>query len=233
MVTLALDIVDAPASKANQATSVEARFYHSESGEDGRAKLIGDKGDVFGLHKIKGAQSSIIIPSISIGALNYELARGPENAFAEDGSMTPGFSSPPPEDWVVGYYKAMPLAFAYDILAAVMHEILHAMGAEHSKDKDTPNLMGQVWEMGKAGAFLITPQTACGIASTNGVCIGFEQIMCCIEHGAPTNQHGKPPGVHAAVKGLVAPPGMTLGNGERNANYGALHGMRREAWRTR
>ena len=216
-VKLALDInpIRVWTSGGMKPTPIQARFYNSNT--ERLANMRTDDGerrdfttsDAFGLSRPDG---SIEIPSIGLWA-GEQL---PSNMAGLNGlpeGEIPGTEYPSgrPNDIVVGLQPdpegrqshASQLIFAYDVLAIIIHEILHAMGAGHDDDDKTLNIMNVVWKMGKSAAFNITTKTACEIASKNRVCTPIVQLACCKPaHGAGNPQK---PGLVATMDGFLIP----------------------------
>ena len=207
LVKLALDIVDVPAPGAKKGVAVAARFYHNErerkrNMSGGNTPPAGAEGDPFGLWRPDG--SGLEIPSITEWAMEHEGQRGDEGAF-RGGTPTPSALEYGDSSGVIASNSKVQLVFAYDILATIIHEALHAMGATHA---GTDNLMSKVWNIGVAGAFNIPTGTACQIATRNGVCIGAEREKCCMAKGGAAGNHGKR-GFPAMTHGFTV-PGMSV-----------------------
>ena len=214
-VKLALDInpIRVWTSGGMKPTPIIARFYSQETGSDGRGELVGNHGDAFGLHRSDESGSSIIIPSVHVAMEAMPAAEGgllglsPESIPIPAGLEIDG-------DRVVGYTEGKygtTLGWPFDVLAVIIHEILHAMGAGHDDDKKDgqiiPNIMNTTWQMGKEGAFQITTKTACEIGSKNRACTGLLRIACCKPaHGAGNPQK---PGLPATMGGFIV-PGMSV-----------------------
>ncbi len=216
-VKLALEIVDVTPDGAGKPwTTVRARFYNGEkerasnmSPQDDGAD-VGVNRDAFGLWR--PATGTIEIPSITEEMLSRSHETGGLNGLSPE-ALPPNHPQWLASTWVVGASGGAEIGWPLDVLAVIIHEILHAMGAGHDDDKDKndniiPNIMNQTWQTDNNNdAFRITQKTACEIASKNGVCTGAEEKKCCVAEGAPANKLGKP-GLHATTSGFVV-PGMS------------------------
>lgn len=188
LVTLALDIVGQPATTGKNAAAVAARFYNNKTEQAQNMRPASGEArqrvphDAFGLWRSSG---TIEIPSITQDALDFEADWGSSSVF-QSPVLSPGALEFGATGWEVGSDGSNGLVFAYDILAVIIHEILHAMGAVHDETSVIPNIMSEVWQTGKLGAFTITANTACEIASKNAVCGAKERKSCCRKaaHGA-------------------------------------------------
>ena len=225
-VKLALEIVDvAPDGAGKPWTTVGARFYNGEKERASNMRPQDDGADVgvnrdaFGLWR--PATGTIEIPSV------HEDMETQQPASAAGLVGLPLNGIPEPPAFTIDAVRAMGISerasmgWPFDVLAAIIHEILHAMGAGHDDDEDKnkkiiPNIMNTTWELGKdKKAFMITQKTACEIASKNGVCIGAEEKKCCVAKVGSAVKNGKP-GLAAGADGFVV-PGMSVSGSMGNA----------------
>ena len=181
-VKLGLEIQAAPAPGGKKKGPVQARFYNDPKQQ--RANLAGG-GDAFGLTHTDG---SIEIPSISEWAANLDSGSGGLEGLPEERIPEPFVPEIPLDGTTIGTSGQANLVGGLDILAAIIHEILHSMGAEH--DGSSVHMMNAVWNIGTKKAFVITSRTACAIASANEVCIGDEAKNCCVK-AVPAKQAGQ------------------------------------------
>ena len=226
-VRLSLEILTSRVSGGRNPAPVVVHFYNTN---EERVALMGalssgNHRDTFGLWQASAGTPDrspndvgiIIAPSIgewageqlpsSLGGLSgLDPGAVPRANYAEPhgGDVAVG-SEPDPQGRP---NRGIELRFAYDILSIIIHEIMHAMGAEHDDESGIANMMEEARNTGKSGAFKITAYTACEIAMRNGVCIGVERDKCCAEKTAHGGTHGKPR-LASTTDGFVV-PGMSV-----------------------
>ena len=196
LVKLGLDITDPPTPGGKAKRSVAARFYNSET--ERSARIGTEESDVFGLSREDG---SIEIPSIGEWAANLPRNWGGLTDVSESDIPEINTSGHPPggEEVGGGLNGIVAIGFAYDVMAVILHEVLHSLGATHD-DETKPNIMNTVGALGGKGMFKITTRTACEIAKINKVCIGKELEACCRAIKTDTVL----PGIAWPIPGLAA-----------------------------
>lgn len=231
MVKLAMEIVTIRSSGGSHPAPIVAHFYNNEAermalmGTPVGTTSGGDRRDTFGLWQPSagtpdlsgndvgailmpsiGQYAGEVLPSYAGGLNGLDPAAVPGTNYpAALGNDDPVGSQPDPQgrpDHIIE------LRYAYDVLSIILHEILHAMGAEHDKRNAVANIMQEARQTGKPGAFAVTTFTACEIAAKNGVCVGTEFDRCCKSSAVPAyKQVG--PWLPSGSGGFIV-PGMSI-----------------------
>ncbi len=180
MVKLALKLVlvKAPSKAAPQ----KVRFYHDE--HERQSYLEGS--EAFGFMHDDG---SIEIPSISAGAELLSSTTAGLNGLPGVGIPNANHPDDPPKDSVVGSIGNIQLRYGRDILALIIHEVLHSMGME-GHDEAGSHIMNEKLKLGDF-AFEIPREVVCKIAVANGVCDEAENQACCSARESEPALHGK------------------------------------------
>lgn len=191
-VKLAIEVTtQAAAERSKKTAPVTARFY-ADNKE--RVHLIGDKReDPFG--RTTMSTGAMTLPLMTLTHAADPHAVGGLGGLEESAVPTP-IPIPPHSGALVAWtQQGVSLGHAYDVLAVIIHEILHSMGAEHNEEP--ANTMNANLGLGAEGAFRVTTATACQIAAKNNVCVGEERNHCCKVQ--TTNPKGTGGGLKRAV----------------------------------